>query len=100
MDRLIAMDAAPPEPTTSCFRRRIGLLCSILMLLGVASYAGRLLYLQQKANWGVVVPGKIYRSATIPRSLVRQKLIDNKIATIVFLSRDTGDDPDLSAEWA
>jgi protein-tyrosine phosphatase len=83
---------------TPCFRRRIGLWVAVLMLVGVCAYGGNRWYLQHQANWGVVVPGKIFRSATISRHLIRQTLVENKIGVIVFLSRDTGDDADLTAE--
>ena len=68
------------------------------MLCGLVAYGGAQWYLNHQANWGVVEPGKIFRSATVSRHLIRQKLQDNKIGVIVFLSRDNGDDPDLAAE--
>jgi hypothetical protein len=45
-----------------------------------------------RANWGVVVPGKIFRSAKLPRSLLHDKLVENKIRTIVLLTHDAKDD--------
>jgi protein-tyrosine phosphatase len=83
---------------TARFRQRILLGGALLLLIGLCAYPAYRGYLRHQANWGVVVPGRIYRSATISRHLIRQTLADNKIAVIVFLSRDTGDDADLTAE--
>jgi predicted protein tyrosine phosphatase len=70
----------------------------LVLLIGLAAYAGIQWYWNHQANWGTVVPGQIFRSATVSRHLIRRKLADNKIGVIVFLSRDTGDDADLAAE--
>ncbi len=51
-----------------------------------------------RANWGVVVPGKIYRSAQMSSWLLRQKLRDNHISEIIFLSHDDDADSDVRAE--
>jgi protein tyrosine/serine phosphatase len=51
-----------------------------------------------RANWGVVVPGKIYRSAQMSPSLLRWKLRDNHIGVIIFLSFDDEADSDVRAE--
>lgn len=47
-------------------------------------------------NFGVVEPGKIYRSAQIHRRILRQTLLDNNIKVIVDLSQE--DSPDAQAE--
>ena len=66
---------------------------ALVLLVAASAYAGDRWYLNHQANWGTVVPGRIYRSATVSRRLIRQKLAANHIGVIVFLSRDTGDDP-------
>jgi protein tyrosine/serine phosphatase len=82
----------------SCALRQTGRWIGIIVVVAAGAWIGVRGYWNHQANWGVVVPGKIYRSATISRHLVRQKLEENHIGVIVFLSRDTGDDPDLTAE--
>ena len=73
---------------------------AVFAAVGLLTYGGFRIYWGYTANWGTVVPGKIYRSATISRHMVREKLTDHHIAVIVFLSKDTGDDPDLTEERA
>ena len=68
------------------------------VVVGLCAFGGMRLYWNHQANWGTVIPGEIFRSATVSRHLIRQKLKENRIRTIVFLSRDTGDDADLTAE--
>lgn len=51
-----------------------------------------------RANWGVVVPGQIFRSAQMPSWLIRRKVEENHIGVIIFLSHDDMEDPDLQAE--
>ena len=67
-------------------------------VIAFCAFAGTRRYWNHQSNWGTVVPGKIFRSATVSRYLIHQKLVDNRIGVIVFLSRDTGDDADLAAE--
>jgi protein-tyrosine phosphatase len=93
-----ARDFVPGTKRADCLRRRIGRWVAFIMLVGLGVVGAGAWYLNRQANWGVVEPGKIYRSATISRFLVREKLEENKIGVIVFLSRDNGDDPDLAAE--
>ena len=87
--------ACEPNP---CFRRRTGRWLALGLLLAICVFGSIFWYLNYQANWGTVVPGQIFRSATVSRYLIRQKLKENRIGTIVFLSRDTGDDADLTAE--
>ena len=93
------MEAA--EPTLElkpCFRRRTGSWLALSLLFALSVFGVTYGVLNHQANWGVVEPGKIFRSATVSKYLIRQKLEENRIGTIVFLSRDTGDDADLAAE--
>jgi protein-tyrosine phosphatase len=87
---------APSRPC--CPRLRMGRWLMLVALIGLAAFFGTQWYWNHQANWGTVVPGQIFRSATVSRHLIRRKLADNRIGVIVFLSRDTGDDVDLSAE--
>jgi protein-tyrosine phosphatase len=49
-------------------------------------------------NFGVVEPGKIYRSGQISPSVLRRTLADNRIGLIVNLSSPYEDNPDARAE--
>lgn len=89
---------APPSDRG---RSRILLGLIVLAALGIgltiAWYAGlRNRFLP--VNFGVVEPGKIYRSGQISRQVVRQTLEDNHIGVIVNLSGE--DTPDARAEQA
>jgi len=55
-------------------------------------------YFQRVTNWGVVEPGRIYRSAQIPRPLLRQKLAGNRIGLIIYLSNEKEGGEALLAE--
>ena len=68
------------------------LLPLFLALLTAGFFVFRSIAQHYHANWGVVVPGKIYRSAKLPRSLLHDKLVANKIGMIVLLVHDTKDD--------
>ena len=73
------------------------------MIVGllVAGAAALLLgwgYLERQSNWGVVVPGRIYRSAEVSQFLIRQKLTGYKIGTIVYLSRDGDNNTSMMKE--
>ena len=70
----------------------------LALVIALCAFGGTRWYWNHQANWGTVVPGKIFRSATVSRYLIRRKLVDNRIGVIVFLSRDTGGDADLTAE--
>jgi protein-tyrosine phosphatase len=86
--------SAPPS-ARSKRAIRAGLIAFIL-LAGIAlGIYGLEIY---RANWGVVVPGKIYRSAQMSSWLLNQKLRDNHIGTIIFLSHDDDADSDVRAE--
>ena len=45
-----------------------------LVLISMGIIGGRLYYQNRIANWGEVEPGKLYRSALVPRALLRGKL--------------------------
>ncbi len=49
-------------------------------------------------RWGVVVPGKIYRSGQLSRFLVEEMLVDNGIQVVVNLNHLSLTDPDQVAE--
>jgi protein-tyrosine phosphatase len=50
-----------------------------------------------ECHWGVVVPGKIYRSSEMPGLMVRNKLVANNIKVILLLTQDPAD-ADTEAE--
>ncbi len=77
---------------------RLWLWIVIVGLIVIGAWAGRSAYLHYRMNWGVVEPGSIYRSAEIPVSLVRDRIADNHIGVIVFLSNE--DDAEIQAEKA
>jgi protein-tyrosine phosphatase len=64
----------------------------------IALIVGWPLIQNYRANWGVVVPGKIYRSAQMGPSVLRRKLDENHINLILFLSHDDESDSDVQAE--
>jgi hypothetical protein len=73
-------------------RRSLILLTLFLAALTGGFFVVRSIVQHRRANWGVVVPGKIFRSAKLPRSLLHDKLVENKIRTIVLLTHDAEDD--------
>src|SRR5438105_3658475 len=78
-------------------RRIVPIILFAVCVVGgiVAWYAGvRNLFFPD--NFGVVEPGKIYRSAQIHRNVLRQTLLDNHINVIVDLSEE--DTPNARAE--
>ena len=79
----------PPWPV----RLMIGLILPVFVGL-----IGMWWYLDRQSNWGVVVPGKIYRSAEVSRFLIKNKLTENKIGVIVYLSRDGENNADMTKE--
>jgi len=94
-----SLQSPSSPPNASCSRRSwviaCGLVAVVLGLAAVPVYRSIILY---RANWGVVVPGKIYRSAQMSASLLNQKLEENHINVIIFLSQDDEDDSDIQAE--
>lgn len=83
--------------------RRLGRVPIILPLVLIALIAGGITWWYAGLrnyfipdNFGVVEPGKIYRSAQIHRRILRQTLLDNNIKVIVDLSQE--DSPDALAE--
>jgi len=79
------IDSHTVRPAAKPRRRALWWVLLIALALAVA-VAARLESLALYANWGVVVPGKIYRSAQISRFLLRYKLQANHIGTIIQLS--------------
>jgi protein tyrosine/serine phosphatase len=49
-------------------------------------------------KFGVVEPGSIYRSGQLSRFVVTDVLRENRIGTIIFLSGDRAEQPDVEAE--
>ena len=93
---------SPAVPQKACCgsATRIAVLGTIIAgVLGIAFtitwYAG-LRNRFQPVNFGVVEPGKIYRSGQISQHIVKQTLRDNHIGLIINLSAE--DTPDAHAE--
>ena len=74
---------------------RAGFLGSALLVTLVVGWP---LVQNYRANWGIVVPGKIYRSAQMGPSVLRWKLRENHINLILFLSHDDVSDSDVQSE--
>jgi protein-tyrosine phosphatase len=95
------MTALPNPPTSAplCRPSRSRWIAGLIGVLALASivpvYWSIELY---RANWGVVVPGRIFRSAQMPPMILREKLLENHIRLILFLSHDDLDDADVQAE--
>ncbi len=51
-------------------------------------------------NWGVVEPGKFYRAGQISRHIIKGTLQENHIGTVIFMSGDKANRPDVQAEAA
>ena len=88
-------DRGPGAPTVLRPAKRVldRLLVPLLVALFTAGFfVFRSIAQHYHANWGVVAPGKIYRSAKLPRSLLHDKLVENKIRMIVLLVHDAKDD--------
>jgi len=87
---------APTKPL-SARRRAIGIVLLLGLLGGAVTWwYGGLRNWFIPDNFGVVVPGKIYRSAQINRRILRRTLEENHIALIVDLSHE--DSADARAE--
>jgi hypothetical protein len=95
-------DVLHPKPLTSVVdrsrRRRIIVLIAIAIALIAAAFPAYWWILIYRANWGVVVPGQIYRSAQMSPLLMRRNLEENHIDVIIFLSHEEEDDSDIQAE--
>jgi protein tyrosine phosphatase (PTP) superfamily phosphohydrolase (DUF442 family) len=86
------------SPSVADRSRKRRVVASIAIALVAAAFPVYWWTLLYRANWGVVVPGQIYRSAQMSPTLMRRKLEANHIAVIIFLSNDDEDDPDVQAE--
>jgi protein-tyrosine phosphatase len=51
-------------------------------------------------NWGTVEDGRIYRSGLVHRALIEDELREHRITTVVDLSAEGVDHPDVAAERA
>jgi protein tyrosine/serine phosphatase len=84
-------------------RRRILLILSVtfVVLIGTVIwwYAGLRNYFVPD-NFGVVEPGKTYRSAQIHQRILRQTLLDNNIKVIVDLSQEDSEDAEAEKRIA
>ncbi len=91
-------DVATASPPPATPRRRPSLARRLIRLLilaavvygGYSLWTGEVRNLFWPRNWGVVEPGKLYRSAQISRRIIRPTLQDNHIGVVIFMS---GDDP-------
>lgn len=94
-----AAAAAPGAPAHSRRRARFYAVVGIVVIVFAAAiilwHTGVRNYFYPD-NFGVVEPGKIYRSAQIHARVLRQTLLDHNIKVIVDLSQD--DTPDERAE--
>ena len=87
---------APPTPPATQSRASIYRWLIYLLILSGVVYGGYSLWFGEirnmfwPRNWGVVEPGKLYRSAQISRRIIRPTLQDNHIGLVIFMS---GDDP-------
>ena len=89
----LAASSKPPErhPRAGIVRWLICLLVLASVLYGGYSlWVGEVRNMIWPRNWGVVEPGKLYRSAQISRRIIRPTLQDNHIGVVIFMS---GDDP-------
>lgn len=94
----------PPSATRRVRRlrwRRIVAVVALLMAGIVAKFGPgwRDRYLTPR-NWATVEPGRLYRSGQVSRQLVKPTLAANKIKSIVFMSEDKANRPDVEAERA
>ncbi len=89
--------ATPPNPVAPRTRWSMGIWIAVIVIVAAAYPAWHAVQLY-RANWGVVVPGQIYRSAQLPAGILREKLAENHISVILFLSHDDEDDTDIQAE--
>jgi protein-tyrosine phosphatase len=86
---------APPTRWRKTIAIRWVAIASIIIAALVGGYWWLLIY---RSNWGVVVPGGIYRCAQMSPTMMRHKLEGNHISVILFLSHDDNDDSDVQAE--
>jgi len=94
------MPGTAPPGRTRLWRARIvgwGLVLSLCATAPIAWYAG-LRYRFVPFNFGVVEPGKLFRSGQISRHVIRKTLVGNSIGLIVDLSSRWEDTPDARAE--
>jgi protein tyrosine/serine phosphatase len=89
----------PQPPLTAAPRfRRTWIVTAIVIVFALAAFPAYWAVLIYRANWGVVVPGHIFRSAQMTPLLMRHKIASNHIAEIIFLSHDDDGDADVQAE--
>ena len=81
----------------------MGVISALLLCLCAAAvvawYAG-LRNRFEPMNFGVVEPGKIFRSGQISKQVMRQTLVNNRIGVIIDLSSRWEETPDAQAERA
>ncbi len=94
----------PPTPAPAVRRRRrpalaLPLVATVVLSIGSAvAWNNGLRDALYPKNFGVVEPGRLYRSGQLSRWQVRRVLADNHIARIVALSGHGGHPADLAAE--
>ena len=89
------------QPAAYRRSRRAWLAAWLLAIAGGAAYAWFGLKLRHEVcprNFGVVEPGRIYRSAQLHRRLVERTLAAHGIRTVIDLSADVPGDPNEAAE--
>lgn len=93
-------DSAEPQSVLAATRKQLAIRATIAIVLLGTVIASRLWWTHQQTpkNWGVVVPGQIYRSGQISRHAIAQVLRDHGIKRVIFLSEDKADRPDVQAE--
>ena len=86
-------------------RRRIlfAIFCTLLVLIGTAAVIAWYMGVRDQffpTNFGVVEPGRVYRSGQISHRVIRDALVRNHIGVIIDLSSKWEDTPDARAERA
>lgn len=95
-----AQAPGPAEPAPCCGAKwaiGIGLAAAVVIGLTIGWFAG-LRNRFEPVNFGVVEPGRLYRSGQISEPVIRRTLRNNHIGLIVYLSNDNT--PDERAEEA
>lgn len=100
-DRSIAEPTSPSGRRRGSSRRLLWLVVLIVAVIALATNPGWVRDVRDQfvpKRWGVVEPGKIYRSGQISGTLIRRMLQENHIARVVDLTIDNPDDRYHEAE--
>lgn len=106
MPSLTEMPPSPsPTPGTASVRvanwpKRLAIASAVLVLIAMGAWEAGLEYRFRAKRFGVVVPGKIFRSGQISKSMFEKTLKEHGIQVVIDLNGVEDNDPHQEAEIA